>query len=180
MPSLAHIIVEPEKRDGQNSLWNNIGNMAAPVVQEATPPPRWCNDRSGIKSHATSPSFTVSATDGDSWPTTTLFQKSSGGLARRTRQLVSRRRLAMQWRITSRMHTFFHKRSCLPEQGETETEPGAPTVFEYALGAPAAQRMVFGLTALPTQNLMCKSWFSHVLHGAHLGEGAAAARGWWE
>ena len=39
MPSLAHIIVEPEKRDGQNSLWNNIGNMAAPVVQEATPPP---------------------------------------------------------------------------------------------------------------------------------------------
>ena len=39
MPSLAHIIVEPEKRDGQNSLWNNIGNMAAPVVPEAGPPP---------------------------------------------------------------------------------------------------------------------------------------------
>ena len=26
-PSLAHIIVEQEKRDGQNSLWNNIGNL---------------------------------------------------------------------------------------------------------------------------------------------------------
>ena len=28
VPSLAHIIVEPEKRDGQNSLWNNIGKLA--------------------------------------------------------------------------------------------------------------------------------------------------------
>ena len=27
-PSLAHIIVEQENRDGQNSLWNNIGKLA--------------------------------------------------------------------------------------------------------------------------------------------------------
>ena len=29
VPSLAHIIVEPEHRDGQNSLWNNIGKLVA-------------------------------------------------------------------------------------------------------------------------------------------------------
>ena len=28
VPSLAHIIVEQEKRDGQYSLWNNIGKLA--------------------------------------------------------------------------------------------------------------------------------------------------------
>ena len=28
VPSLANIIVEQEKRDGQNSLWNNIGRTA--------------------------------------------------------------------------------------------------------------------------------------------------------
>ena len=27
VPSLAHIIVEQDKRDGQNSLWKNIGNL---------------------------------------------------------------------------------------------------------------------------------------------------------
>ena len=27
VPSLAHIIVEQEKRDGQNSMWNNVGKL---------------------------------------------------------------------------------------------------------------------------------------------------------
>ncbi len=68
---------------------------------------------------------------------------------------------------------------CLPVPKEAETLPGAPDVLEYDLEAPAAQYMVLGLTSLPTHNLICKSG-GHVLHGAHIGEGAAEARGWWE
>ena len=35
LPSLAHIIVEQEKRDDQNSLWNNIGKLVVLASETA-------------------------------------------------------------------------------------------------------------------------------------------------
>ena len=73
--------------------------------EEERSSPRWRSSRSGIRSHATSPSFTVSAMDVDNSPTATLYQESVGGLAEGTRQcqVAVHLRRSKRRRLNSRM-----------------------------------------------------------------------------
>ena len=59
VPSLAHIIVEQEKRDGQNSLWNNIGKLVVLAAKTADQEERkWVMD--SLEDYHTNQGYTSS------------------------------------------------------------------------------------------------------------------------